>query len=645
VILPIGLDETRVSRLPWVSIAILVLNVVAFAATSLRGNERAVEARFEEVVAYWRAHPYLELPPAMQRRFGVTRDELARATHTRVPAAAPAGAAEAQARLDALCGALLDALDDTPQYRWSLVPSRGAPQLGWLTHQFLHGGLGHLLGNMLVLALVVAPFLEDAWGRPFFLAFYLAGGVVAGAAQALPMGDSPIPIVGASGAISACLGAFAVRFAHRRVRMFYWVALFFRGTFFVPAWLYAFFGLALDLVGLKLVGTGGGVAYAAHVGGFLFGLGAAIAMRASGIEQRLTPEGAAPVGRSLAASRGADALAAGRVADARRHLEEALAKDREDAESLLALAGIYAAAADRQAATPLVERLLALRLSRGDVEGARAALRELEAGVDPALFRPAAAYRAAELADDPALADRFDEIAAAGGGVLAAKALLRSAERSLASDPRRARALAARARDAEGASQELRDRAEALLSSLPAADAADGEPGPQARWAAIELPSAARDAAPAIGPNVPVRLVACRLLGASDAGLDLSTGEGKRAVLPANRIAHVGAAVVAEHAVSGRPVRNAVLLDLLLHPRPGDRHRTVLRLAGHEMALGAIHPGVRPPDAYALVVETLLAASGAPAAPSAGAAAGRPFARYRDAASFEEAVWGRSLAA
>jgi membrane associated rhomboid family serine protease len=648
VIIPIGLDETRIGRLPWVSIAILTLNVAAFVAISAAGDDEIVEARTQEVVAYWRDHPYLELPAEMQQRFGLTRERLARATRTQIPAGVPAGTAAAQARLDELCEELFQAVDDTPERRWSLVPSRGVLQPGWVTHQFLHGGLGHLLGNMLVLMLVVAPFLEDAWGRPFFLAFYLAGGVVAGAAQALPMGDSPIHVLGASGAISACLGAFALRFAHRRVRMFYWFFLFVRGTFFVPAWLYAFFGLAMDLVGLRLAGTGGGVAYAAHIGGFLFGLAVAVAVRATRLEDRLAPEGASRWGRTLSASRGEDALAAGRTTDARQHLQEALAKDPGDDASMLALARIHAAGFERAHATPLVDRLVAARLGRNDAAGAQAVLAELEAGIDPELFRPTTAYRAAALVADPALADRLDAVAAKAGGALAAKALLRSAERARAADPARALSLAQAARDTQGAPPELTARAEALARACAPREiehgAGDVRPT-AARGSAIEVPQAPREGAAALEAKAPVRLVHCRLLGVSDTGLDLATEHGKRALLAADRVAALAGGVIADHTVAGRAVKNAVLLDLLLHPRPGDLHRTVLRLPGHEMALAVIHPGVAPTEAYARVVERLLAASGAPAAPSSESAAGRPFARFCDAAAFEAAAWGRSLVA
>ncbi len=637
-LIPIGLDEARLSRMPWVSAIILALNVLVFFGTSLSSAENVAEDRFREVVEYWRDHPYLDLPADMEERLGVTRERLSRMTGARIADSRPPGAGAAQSRLDALCSDLLAAVDEMPARRWALVPARGLRQPGWITHQFLHGGFGHLLGNMLVFVLVTAPFLEDVWGRPFFLAFYLTGGVVAGAAQSLPMGSSQTAILGASGAISACLGAFALRFAHRRVRMLYWFFLFLRGTFFVPAWAFAFFGLAMDLLGLKLFGTGGGVAYAAHVGGFLFGVAAAVTVRATGLEARIAPEGVARWGRTLAASRAADAVAAGRSSDARAHLEAALVRDPGDAESMLALARIHAASFDREAATALVERLVTSRLAARDAAGARAVLAELGGAVEPKAFRPGIAYRAAELVQDQAVADAFDAVAATGGGALAAKALLRSAERARASDPARARALALRARDTEGGPPELRERAEALAHACaPPVEAAPAPRGPAS--------GAGRSAASALEAGIPVRVVHCRLLGASATGLDLVTDAGQRAVLPPERVAAVAAAIVSEHAIAGREVKNALLLDLLLLPRAGDRHRVVLRVPGHDMALRDIHPGVAPREAYARVVDALLAASGAPAAPSPEAVAGRPFARFGDPAAFEAAAWGRCLAA
>jgi len=661
VFLPIGLDETRLSRLPWVSISLLVLNVLAFAASATSSAEDEVEERFHEVVAFWSERPHLELPDELDRRFDLDADRLSRITGVpRPPEAVSADPAD-EADLAALCDALVEASDATPSRRFGLVPNRGLAQVGWLTNLFMHGGLGHLLGNMLVFFLVVAPFLEDAWGRPFFLAFYLLGGLAAGAAQALPALDSGVPIIGASGAISACLGAFALRFAHRRVRIFYWLWIVVRGSFFVPVWAYALFGLAMDLVGLSLDGTSGGVAYGAHVGGFLFGLAVAVAMRSSGLEARLAPEGAVGPGRTMATSRAAEALADGRTTDARGHFEAALRKDPEDAEAMLGLARLAAASFDRGATTAHAERLLT-RLAARDPAAARAMLRELAPALDADGFRPVQAYRAAELlgADDPALADRLDEVAARAGGAVAAKALLRAAERVRAADPRLALARAGRAAALDDAPPELLRRAEALAASIreaapasllappdphaPIELAEDGPPGAGERFAGLELPEPATAPAPLLDPAAPVRLVHCRLVGGQGARLQVATEAGTR-TLAAERVAALAAGLLAEHELGGQRRRNAVLLDLLLQPQPGEAGRVVVRIPGHAMALAALHPGVPPQDAFGRLVDALLTATGAPAAPSAAEAAGRPFARFPDAEAFELATWGRRLSA
>jgi membrane associated rhomboid family serine protease len=639
VLIPVGLDETRLSRIPWLSIALVAANVIAFAAISVSPAEQQAEERFQEVVDYWVAHPYLELPAELERRFHLGRERLASLAHVRAPPVAPPGSEPVlQAQLDELCDAFLLAVDQSPERRFGLVPARGARQPGWITHLFVHGGLAHLLGNMLIFALVVGPFLEDAWGRPFFLALYLAGGVVAGAAQALPMGDSQTPIVGASGAISALLGAFALRLGHRRVRIAYWFALFFRGTFFVPAWAFAFFGFALDLVGLKLQGVSGGVAYGAHVGGFFFGLAVALLVRATGLEERIAPEGAPRWGRTSAASRASDALAAGRSDDALRHLEDALARDASDRDSLLGLARLHASRLDTAGVTDVAGRLLRMDLAARDAAGARALLHELGPLLDLSALPPAVAYRAAELvaADDPELADRLDAVAATGGGDVAAKALLRSAERLRREDPARALELAGRARSVAGGSPELRARAEAMLRQLAGPEVAPGAP-------AVASPAPA--VVPLLAPGCPVRVLHCRLVGTSAGGLQLVTEEGRSAALAPALVASIAAGVVREHRLGERHLTNALLLDLLLQARPSEVGRVVLRIPGPDMALGAVHPGLPPRVAYARLVDELVAASGAAASPSADAAAGRPFSSYPDAAAFEEASWGRRLVA
>jgi membrane associated rhomboid family serine protease len=150
--------------------------------------------------------------------------------------------------------------------------------INWATpvlSMFLHGGWEHLLGNALFLW-VFGNNVEDVMGAPRFAAFYLLCGLAAAAAHVLAGPASPIPTVGASGAISGVMGAYLVLFPRVRVRMLFIFVVFFR-VIPLPAWVVLIWWLALQvLMGLpQLAGTGdlaGGVAVWAHVGGFLAGV-------------------------------------------------------------------------------------------------------------------------------------------------------------------------------------------------------------------------------------------------------------------------------------------------------------------------------------------------------------------------------------
>ena len=144
-----------------------------------------------------------------------------------------------------------------------------------ITYQFLHGGLGHLLGNMLFL-FVFGPNVEDRLTRIGFLALYLLGGVAAGAAHLFidrSMGTGPAPVIGASGAIAAVTGSFLILFplTHIRAILFF----FFIGVFMFPAWWLIVFAIAKDLL-MQGFGGGHGVANVAHLGGYAFGGGVAL---------------------------------------------------------------------------------------------------------------------------------------------------------------------------------------------------------------------------------------------------------------------------------------------------------------------------------------------------------------------------------
>jgi rhomboid family protein len=159
--------------------------------------------------------------------------------------------------------------------------------ISWFTAMFMHGSWDHILGNMLFLA-IFGKNVEDAFGHLRYLVFYVAGGLAATVAQTavtLLFGTASaarVPNLGASGAIAAVLGAFIVLYPTARIRTLV-------GIFFVqiPAWIYLGGWFLYQLIegnfGLASASAnGGGVAFFAHIGGFVFGVIVTVALLNAG---------------------------------------------------------------------------------------------------------------------------------------------------------------------------------------------------------------------------------------------------------------------------------------------------------------------------------------------------------------------------
>ena len=148
----------------------------------------------------------------------------------------------------------------------------GRPLQNVVTSMFLHGSWMHLIGNMWFLWLF-GNNIEDSMTRPRFIAFYLAAGIAAALLQVMVDPGSIIPMVGASGAISGVMGAYLVLYP--RVRVFTLVPLgFFITTMALPAWAMLIYWAVLQLAGgfTSIGAEGGGVAFWAHLGGFIAGV-------------------------------------------------------------------------------------------------------------------------------------------------------------------------------------------------------------------------------------------------------------------------------------------------------------------------------------------------------------------------------------
>lgn len=154
----------------------------------------------------------------------------------------------------------------------SRVPSAG----GYYTvfsSMFLHGGWMHIIGNMLYLW-IFGNNIEDSMGHLRFVFFYFLTGIAASAAHLAFNPTSIVPTIGASGAVSGVLGAYLVLFPHARILTLVPLGWFIR-IIYLPAWVLLIFWIAIQLFSQALdtmSPAGGGVAYAAHIGGFVAGL-------------------------------------------------------------------------------------------------------------------------------------------------------------------------------------------------------------------------------------------------------------------------------------------------------------------------------------------------------------------------------------
>jgi membrane associated rhomboid family serine protease len=162
--------------------------------------------------------------------------------------------------------------------QWAAVPTQIVSGHHWitiLTAMFMHGSWSHIIGNMIFLW-AFAPEIEDVIGRGRYLVFYLVGGLVAMLAQIAVDPRSTVPNLGASGAIAAVMGAFLVTYPRDQIRTLLFIFVFARIRFIPAALLIGFWFLTqLFHAGRVAQVQTSGVAYLAHIGGFIFGVATA----------------------------------------------------------------------------------------------------------------------------------------------------------------------------------------------------------------------------------------------------------------------------------------------------------------------------------------------------------------------------------
>ena len=275
-LIPLG-PEAEVPRWPPVTTALLAVNLAVFALTSRFDAPRVArdEAEMERVAEWTLKKAALEAPAlgAARQRYGSALSYLARehAWRTAVRDEVERG------RLENVLADHRALTARDPLHRFGFVPAAITP-LRLLTHQFLHFDFLHLIGNAIFLW-AVGGLLELTWGTALFAGFYLSGGVAAALAHAASAPGSDDPAVGASGAVAALMGAFAVSHGRQpmRLALVSMLALAPRLSLFtLPA--AVFLGLWLvEQVFWTLMSkhVALGVAFWAHLGGFAYGAAAA----------------------------------------------------------------------------------------------------------------------------------------------------------------------------------------------------------------------------------------------------------------------------------------------------------------------------------------------------------------------------------
>jgi membrane associated rhomboid family serine protease len=291
-LLPIGHKDQIVQRLPYVTIAIIILNVLIFAGTrrSTLIYQREYIEKFDNIIEFYSMHTDLDIEEILQVGNKELKLVLQEVKNEYSYAQRWSSTISDKNEFIEMIDEFQNIKYSLPSYKYGLIPSN--PKLfNFFSSIFMHGGFFHLLFNMLFLW-IAGCTIEDKWGRPLYLGFYLLSGIVAAYAHVLMFPKSTIPLIGASGAIAGAMGAFLVRMYKTRIRIIYVIWLFLyahTGDFYIPAYMaLPFWFLQQIYYALATTGTGetSGVAFWAHIGGFVFGVIMAIVIKKYKLEEK-----------------------------------------------------------------------------------------------------------------------------------------------------------------------------------------------------------------------------------------------------------------------------------------------------------------------------------------------------------------------
>lgn len=398
--IPIGNENSTVRRLPWVTFSIMAVNVIVFYVTlpvvGAQQNEliklgtrmEQFVQQHQELLADENARKKLAEIGVISKAEGDSiAEQLKKSPEIDAQYKEWLRGIEAQKLLEELDQKLTtfkEAAQDSLWYKYGLAPNGNWKLHQLITAAFLHGGTLHLFGN-LIFFFAVAFSLEDLWGRGVFLGFYLLGA----AASCIPSLISPaaVPSIGASGAISATMGAFLFRLPKTRIKLccipaitpVWWLRLLCgrkKLIVMVPGYLYLasyFIAQVVYWYFDKKAGSTSNVGYSIHIAGFVFGAGFALMMKFTKYEEEhINPKIEAMVSFSAApaVTQALEALDKGDAVMAERKLRAHLTKQPNDTNALLAAIQVYQQSANFDRLNAMYGRLIRQHLANQDREAA-----------------------------------------------------------------------------------------------------------------------------------------------------------------------------------------------------------------------------------------------------------------------------------
>ena len=382
-LIPLRHENMQGRRWPVVTFALIALNTLAFLFTNgpIHEQQPARAHVRVQLLVLAATHPELHMSPAAEafveafkKKAGDEWDKIvlsSRAAESTRSAYLAEGddPLRLQEQMDSVCQEFETQQNTDILDKYAFVPAH-PHLLSYVAANFLHGGWLHLIGNMWFLWLA-GFILEDNWGRLIYSIFYLVAGAAALQFYAWCAPGSYMPLVGASGAVAALMGAFLVRFPKMKIEMGFY-SLIFRYRFRAPAYALLPFWLGAEFLYGSVSGTSSPVAHWAHVGGFLFGMTAAYGIMRSGLEQKVSDAIESKIGWSADPDivRALNALENSKLDEAAAILQNHLKQKPSSADALQILQQVQWRRSDTPAYLEVTVQLCQLHLRAQDVEAA-----------------------------------------------------------------------------------------------------------------------------------------------------------------------------------------------------------------------------------------------------------------------------------